>query len=97
MNKDQIIPDHFSVNCSNKGYCHLIGCGLICSNGFVVNTLYKLPREIVYLQGHLQLHLQTFACACSQLISMVLSVSCTISEQFFIVFSGWQENTITSN
>lgn len=56
----------------------------MCSNGFVVNTFYKLP--IVYLQGHLQLHLQTFACACSQLISIKLTVGCTISEQFFTAF-----------
>ena len=86
MNEDQIISDFFSVNCPNNWYCHLIGCGLICSNGFVVSTLYKLPREIVYLQGRLQLHLQTFACACSQLISMVPSIGCTISEQLFVFF-----------
>ena len=90
MNKDQMTSDLYSVNCPNKGYFHLIGCGLICLAVLLSIHFINYPDKLcTYLQGHLQLHLQTFACACSQLISMVQSVSCTISELFF-----WQENTI---
>lgn len=84
MNKDQMTSDLYSVNCPNKGYFHLIGCGLICLAVLLSIHFINYPDKLcTYLQGHLQLHLQTFACACSQLISMVQSVSCTISELFF--------------